>query len=109
MRLWRTLAEAETGAKQEAPDQGGRAACPTKPRSTEVFLHERGEVGSSRVANTQGTIDLFRRSTEEPTRFRKPPGNCRTRTRSLPPCSWGRSDQQENPSLRGHENDMKTT
>jgi hypothetical protein len=106
VRLWRTLAEAETtGAKQEAPDQGGRAACLTKPRSTEVFLHERGEVGSSRAANTQGTIDLFRRSTEEHTRLRKPSGSCRTRTRSLPPAPEA---DQTNRRIR-HFADTKTT
>jgi hypothetical protein len=105
VRVCRTLAEAETRAQQPAPDQGGRAACPTKARSIEVFSPERGEVGSSRAANTQGTIDLFRRSTEEHTRLRKQSGSCRTRTRSLPPAP---EPDQANRRIR-HFADTKTT
>jgi hypothetical protein len=85
VRLWRTLAAAETRAKQQAPDQGGRA--------------------SSRTANTQGTIDLLRRSTEEHTRLRKPSGSCRSRTRSLPAA---RKPDQANRRIR-HLAATKTT
>lgn len=85
MRLWQILAEAETGAKQPAPDQGGRA--------------------SSRAANTQGTIDLFRRSTETHTRLRKPSGSCWTRTRSFSPAP---EPNQVNRRIR-HFADTKTT
>ena len=85
MRLWRILAEAETRAKQPAPDQGGRA--------------------SSRAANTQGTIDLFRRSTETLTRLRRLSGNCRTRTRSLPAAP---KPDRANRRIR-HLADTKTT
>jgi hypothetical protein len=78
------LAQAKTRAKQPALDQGGRVRQPpdpTKPCPNHACAREDGEVGSSRAANTPGTIDLFSCSTEEPPALRQ---QRIARTRSLP-------------------------